>query len=153
MSTFMFKYLNHDLRLLKFNEPLHFFAEMPLIIICSSSSIVIVGRVLTKTSSMYSLEGLIWNYTLNCTMESHFPSKLIICVCVCQVAREECLRPHSSNILPPCRAQTEEEPNRTDAAAPAPTTHSLSREQRQASPRTTSIITQVSLSHTILAPL
>ena len=30
MSTFMFKYLNHDLRLLKFNKPLHFFAEMPL---------------------------------------------------------------------------------------------------------------------------
>ena len=29
MSTFMFKYLNHDLRLLKFNKPLHFFAEMP----------------------------------------------------------------------------------------------------------------------------
>ena len=25
----MFKYLNHDLRLLKFNKPLHFFAEMP----------------------------------------------------------------------------------------------------------------------------
>ena len=31
MSTFMFKYLNHDLRLLKFNKPLHFFAEMPLL--------------------------------------------------------------------------------------------------------------------------
>ena len=30
MYTFMFKYLNHDLRLLKFNKPLHFFAEMPL---------------------------------------------------------------------------------------------------------------------------
>ena len=30
MSTFMFNYLNHDLRLLKFNKPLHFFAEMPL---------------------------------------------------------------------------------------------------------------------------
>ena len=30
MSTFMFKFLNHDLRLLKFNKPLHFFAEMPL---------------------------------------------------------------------------------------------------------------------------
>ena len=29
MSTFMFKYLNHDERLLKFNKPLHFFAEMP----------------------------------------------------------------------------------------------------------------------------
>ena len=29
MSTFMFKFLNHDLRLLKFNKPLHFFAEMP----------------------------------------------------------------------------------------------------------------------------
>ena len=33
MSTFMFKYLNHDLRLLKFNKPLHFFAEMPHIYI------------------------------------------------------------------------------------------------------------------------
>ena len=32
MSTFMFKYLIHDLRLLKFNKPLHFFAEMPLVL-------------------------------------------------------------------------------------------------------------------------
>ena len=30
MSTFITKYLDHDLRLLKFNKPLHFFAEMPL---------------------------------------------------------------------------------------------------------------------------
>ena len=30
MSTFKFKFLNHDLRLLKFNKPLHFFAEIPL---------------------------------------------------------------------------------------------------------------------------
>ena len=29
MPTFMFKFLNNDLRLLKFNKPLHFFAEMP----------------------------------------------------------------------------------------------------------------------------
>ena len=33
MSTFMFKYLNHDFRLLKFNKPLHFFAEIPLLLI------------------------------------------------------------------------------------------------------------------------
>ena len=31
MSTFIFKFINHDLRLLKFNKPLHFYAEMPLL--------------------------------------------------------------------------------------------------------------------------
>ena len=60
----MFKYLNHDLRLLKLNKPIHFFAEMPHFRLGAQKGFLIKIRGENSFSGYYTIFILFWEPSL-----------------------------------------------------------------------------------------